>query len=508
MNVRRWNLGFSILAITLLGAALSYPAGATAQQPELRRSLFAETDSTLAAAREARAEILAPRAFEEGMKRYGDAEEDLQRGRNLEDIRTKLSEARSHFERALEATRLANVTLGTALAARDDAEAAEAPRHVEELWRKGEAKFREAARELEGGDVNDSRERADEAEALYRQAELEAIKANYLLETWDLLARAKDLDVRERAPKTLERAEELANQAERLLSESRYDTDEPRALAQQAKSEARHAIHLGELIRSIEKDQLTIEDAVLSAENELRKIAGRMDIPASFEEGLGVTSSAILYKTDAYQDSIERLILELADRSDQVANLEARVAELEQRLGGIAEERTELVRRMEAQERLRQRFTTVESMFTREEARVLREADDVVIRLIGLSFPVGAATIEPGQFDLLTKVQNAINIFPGSRITVEGHTDSFGSDRQNQRLSQERADAVRRYLLANTRLDPSLVDALGYGESQPVASNDTREGRAKNRRTDIVIHTQFGETRCAQQRVAGQSGVR
>ncbi len=495
MTVNYHRFRILLLAAILLGATGPYAEWAAAQQPELRQSLFAETDSALAAAREARAAILAPRAFEEGMKRYEDAEEDFQRGRNLEDIRTKLSEARSYFERALEATRLANVTLATALAARDDAEAAEAPRYVEELWRRGEGKFRDAARELEGGDVNDARERADEAESLFRQAELEAIKANYLLETWELLARAKDLDVEDRAPKTLERTEELVSQAERLLSESRYDTDEPRALAQQAKSEARHAIHLGELIRTIEKDQLTIEDALLSAENELRKIAGRMDIPATFEEGLGVTANAILDKTDAYQDSIERLNLELGDRSDRVANLEARVAELEERLGGIAEERTELVRRMEAQERLRQRFTTVEAMFTREEARVLREGDDVIIRLIGLSFPVGAATIEPEQFDLLKKVQNAINVFPGSRITVEGHTDSFGGDRQNQRLSQDRADAVRRYLLANARLDSSLVDAVGYGESQPVASNDTREGRAKNRRTDIVIHTEFGESR-------------
>jgi outer membrane protein OmpA-like peptidoglycan-associated protein len=88
----------------------------------------------------------------------------------------------------------------------------------------------------------------------------------------------------------------------------------------------------------------------------------------------------------------------------------------------------------------------------------------------------------------LSKVQNAINIFPGSEITVEGHTDSFGGDEVNLRLSQERAEAVRQYLLANMRnLSADQVKAVGYGESKPIANNETAEGRAKNRRIDIVI---------------------
>ena len=88
MNSRRFRI--LLLAAILLGATGPYAEWTAAQQPELRQSLFAETDSALAEAREARAAILAPRAFEEGMKRYEDAEEDLRRGRNLEDIRTKL----------------------------------------------------------------------------------------------------------------------------------------------------------------------------------------------------------------------------------------------------------------------------------------------------------------------------------------------------------------------------------------------------------------------------------
>ncbi len=71
---------------------------------------------------------------------------------------------------------------------------------------------------------------------------------------------------------------------------------------------------------------------------------------------------------------------------------------------------------------------------------------------------------------------------------MEGHTDAFGSDETNLMLSQERADAVRKYLLANMRdLSREDVGAVGFGESRPVANNETAEGRAKNRRIDVVI---------------------
>ncbi len=473
-------------------AYLTLPKLALAQQQELRDMLFAPTDSLLAVARQERADVLAPNAYQEGMKRYREAEQDLERGRNIEDIRNKLRAAGQYFEQALEATKLGDVTLAAPLAARDDAEEAEAPKSVPELWKKAEDKFREAATRLERGDVNEARKRGGEAETLFREAELEAIKRNYLQETWDLLRQARQMDVDDRAPKTLARAEELANQAEQLLSESRYDTDQPRAVAQQAKSEAMHAIYLAGIVSDIRDDDMSIEDAMLAAENQMRTIAGALDVVATFETGMDETTQAIVAQIETYEDSIARLELAVANTKEQLQSNEARVAELEEQLGGVAQERTELVQRMEAQAEVRQRFATVDRMFDRDEARVLRDGDDLIIRLVGLTFPVGSATIAPENFALLTHVQQAIAVFPESRITVEGHTDSFGGDEQNLQLSQERADAVRSYLLANMQLDPSLIDAVGFGEAQPVASNETAEGRARNRRTDVVIHTGIG----------------
>ena len=104
----------------------------------------------------------------------------------------------------------------------------------------------------------------------------------------------------------------------------------------------------------------------------------------------------------------------------------------------------------------------------------------------GLTFPVGKNTIESQFFPLLTKVQNAIKRFSGCQVAIEGHTDSQGSDETNQRLSDARAEAVGSYLMANLGISVPITNQ-GYGESRPIASNDTPEGRAKNRRIEIIL---------------------
>ena len=95
--------------------------------------------------------------------------------------------------------------------------------------------------------------------------------------------------------------------------------------------------------------------------------------------------------------------------------------------------------------------------------------------------------IEPQFFSLLSKVKNSFAEFPGCLITIEGHTDSIGSDAVNQQLSEERAEAVRQYIIANSNISWDRIKSVGYGEMNPVASNETAEGQAKNRRIDVVI---------------------
>ncbi len=72
------------------------------------------------------------------------------------------------------------------------------------------------------------------------------------------------------------------------------------------------------------------------------------------------------------------------------------------------------------------------------------------------------------------------------RFEIQGHTDNVGSDPQNERLSQRRAESVKRYLAQNFAIPPDRLTATGYGKKEPIAPNDTPEGRSKNRRVQIV----------------------
>ena len=88
---------------------------------------------------------------------------------------------------------------------------------------------------------------------------------------------------------------------------------------------------------------------------------------------------------------------------------------------------------------------------------------------------------------LLEKVEEVIEMFPDAQLMVEGHTDASGDAGANMDLSERRAYAVMQYLRQSLLIPASQVSAMGFGADRPVASNRTDEGRAKNRRIDIII---------------------
>jgi len=461
---------------------------AAASAQDVKSEYFAEADKEMNSAVEAKADILAPENFKKAMEYYSDAEDDYKKEKDPGEIRKKLKAAVVHFQKAGQAVQLAQITLQNPIKARSDAMDANSPEYARDAWEKAEDMFKEAARELEKGDINDAKKKGAEAEILYRRAELEAIKANYLNETWELLRRADKMKVKERAPKTLLRARELATLAEKELNENRYDTDQARSHARQAKYEVKHAIYLSGVIDDLKKEDYEYEDLLLLGEDPLRKVAAAIDYNAEFDRGFEPPVERIIEYINTYQDSAARLSQLVRDREQQVNTLVARVEEVEDQLGEVALQQSALKERLDAQTRIREQFETIEKLFTREEARVLRDGDDVIVRLVGLNFAVGAAVIEPRYFALLTKVQQAVKTFPNCAITVEGHTDSFGGDAMNLKLSQQRAEAIEAYLVANMQIEPSRINSVGYGESQPIANNETPEGRSRNRRIDIVIH--------------------
>ena len=476
--------GLIVLIVT------SFVAGIISAQ-EIKETLFKEANNYKILAQKAKADVLAPKNYGQALKYYQDAEQDIEKGKNLEGIRKKLQGAVVYFKKAEEATRLANVTLSSAIKARSDAWNAEAPNFSPGNWQKAEEKFAEGATKLENGDVNGAKKRADEAQALFKQVELEAIKANYLNETRTLIEFAEKDKVEKEAPLTLRKAKSLLQQAEKELNENRYDTDVARNLAQQAKYEVKHAIYLANFIRQTKKEKKEFEDIILVSELPLQKVASSFDVAAKFDEGYEKSTKQVIDYIKLMQDSVQNLNQNLAISNQMNLTKGQRIVELESKLGDVAIEKSALTGRIEAEAKVREQFLKVERMFSREEGRVMREGNNVLVRLIGLNFPVGKSVIEPQYFKLLTKVQQTINIFPNSKITIEGHTDSFGGDDLNLKLSQQRSDAVKTYLMANMGLSDDRINSVGFGESQPIANNETSEGRTKNRRIDVVIKPEF-----------------
>lgn len=113
-------------------------------------------------------------------------------------------------------------------------------------------------------------------------------------------------------------------------------------------------------------------------------------------------------------------------------------------------------------------------------------SDGTVSLLQPIQFATGLATILPVSYPILDEVVTLMKARDKMKITVEGHTDSRGTHDYNVKLSDQRAAAVRRYL-EGKGIAPSRLTSKGYGPDRPVASNDTEEGRAKNRRVDFVI---------------------
>lgn len=465
------------------------PAGPTLAQPELRAQLFADADRAQAAAKAANAELLAPATFNRAAEAYATADGDLQRGRNLERIKSTLASATKGFNDAAQAAEIANVTLASVIKTRGDATRANATTFAADGWKSAEAAFDAAARRLETGDIRGARTRADQAESLYRDAELTAIKAQYLSQTRALLAEAEQQRVPRFAPTTYEKARSLLAQAETELNENRYDTDLPRSLAQQANYEARHAIYLAKLISQMRDDGDTLEDVILRYEDPVTQISAAADRVAQFDKGIEPVATELVTYIEALRDQSAQNQRDLADARQRVGELEEEIRDLDRRLGGVSQERVALVQRLEAEARIREQFTTIENMFDRDQARVSREGNRLIIRLVGLTFQSGQAEVQAKYRDLMEKVKAATEVFPRSQIVIEGHTDSYGSDETNLALSRRRAEAVSAYL-QQLGVPALRMSAVGYGETQPIANNDTEQGRARNRRIDVIIEPQ------------------
>jgi len=454
----------------------------------LRGQVFNDAQQALGKANRAGAAILTPETYRDAAAAYKRGEAAFNNGADIDRVRKHLEESAQGFQTAAQVAVTVNEFVGAAYQARLDALGAEAKSRAPDIWEKAEQQFYEAASRAERGRESRVNRFADRAEGLYREAELAAIETVLFNEIEHEINAAKTLDADDWAPQSYRRAVELLTQARSELAQNRYDTDRPRGLATEALHHARHAQYIARLADDIDDRDLALEDVLLEWESAIRALAVDLDQPIYFDTGPD-EALAHLRAAAAVQDDIRAAFAErLANSEGRAQALEQELQEVQGALEGEERAKARLDERIAAQERRAAKFRRVEGLFDKGEAQVLREQNKLIIRLVGLSFTSGSSSLEARHDPILAKLRQALVEFPEVSITVEGHTDSYGVDNTNMRLSVARAESVSSYLLANTPLSPLQISSLGFGEARPIFNNETAEGRARNRRIDVVLY--------------------
>lgn len=261
----------------------------------------------------------------------------------------------------------------------------------------------------------------------------------------------------------------LAVEAQKLAEERAFEA------ALQAERDA-NAEEIRSLEVSIQQAQSEAERARL--ETQQRELELRIEEEAR-QEALERAAEAARRAAEAEEET--RLMAREKAQAELQASASQRDAEAARREAEEAQQRANELEEQRQAARQQLQATMSQVLEIRESARGL------ILSLPDILFDFDKATLKPQTREILAKLSGVLSVIQGYRLSIEGHTDSIGSEEYNQVLSEKRAQAVQSYLSNEGGLRPDLITSLGFGESQPVADNTSPTGRQKNRRVEIVV---------------------
>lgn len=461
---KRYEPGFLFSLLFLFGIGLFFIS--CASKPE-RQFVYQPTANAADELRNLQTEmdraegeqiaVFAPKSYAEAHKSWVKAKALQERGESNESVLKELGEARSYFEQAKSTAARSLRVLPEIADARENALISGAKLYHRPELDRADSKLKRVTGKFEK-EENPKISLSDKTslQQNYLDLELKGIKATRLGDAWSTLEAAKKMGAARLAPRTLASAESKVKNAELVIQTDRHNDALVTAASEDALNEARRLLRV----------------------TELSKRSGR--------------------------SGNERMAIEIVDRDDRINRLNEQMALTEaQRRAQNAEYQAQLQQAQrstaEAQESQRsaaaiaEMYRQAQEQFTDEEADVYRQGDNLIIRLKSIQFPSGVAEIPAASYQTLNKVQDVIADLDAGKVLIEGHTDSTGDAGLNQELSEQRAQAVAQYLDREDRQSGSATDeglsieARGYGYKYPIISNQTKEGRAQNRRVDIVI---------------------
>jgi len=288
------------------------------------------------------------------------------------------------------------------------------------------------------------------------------------------------------ATSTMARAQEQLKQADDAYASRR---DKKVVIAA-----ARNAVETAEEARVIAVQKKAEQDAQLAQDAE-RKAAAEREAKARADAAAEALrrqeADQAREQAEAEKAEAERMQQQADQAAQQAAQQQqqaeaARAAALAQQQAAEAE--AEKARQAAAQ--AEQDKAAMRAQLLAQLNAVLQTQDTargLIVNMSDVLFDTGSSTLRAAAREKLAKISGIVLAHPGLSLQVEGYTDSVGGDQMNQQLSERRADSVRDFLIAQG-VAGSSITAKGFGKADPVASNDTAEGRQKNRRVQLVVN--------------------
>ena len=263
--------------------------------------------------------------------------------------------------------------------------------------------------------------------------------------------------------KDQERYSGAAHDIMRIAENARTQAVEREAQARLANERRDNALTLGQAQNDADRAQNKADRAQNEADSANVRAATDRDAMTRAQ----MESAAARARAEQAQNETDK-----AKVNEEIARSEAERARLD----------TQMMKQQQSDVQQRLYISLSEILETRREARGL------IVNLSDVLFDFNQATLKPGAREKLSKLAGILLAYPGSyRMQIEGHTDSVGSQDYNQKLSEDRAQAVHDYLISSALPADRMNAVRGFGKIRPVATNDTAEGRQTNRRVEIVI---------------------
>lgn len=427
----------------------------------------------IADARKNQLNVLSPTWYAKAESSYLKAKNDLEKGKELSDVRKYVNTAETQLQKAEEMAKISRTTLSELIEARNKARVAGAT-DLGKDYVAAEKRFLGLTQAIENNDLRYAQNNQKKLSDVFRQLEIRAIKEKTIGEVRTLIDQAEKSGAKKITPRSFALAQEKLKEADEFITENPYDKDTMKKKADEALFMAKRLHPIMDQSRKIKP--MPPEQVSLWMEEILHKMTRKLSAPDMRDQDFEVQVENILGTVETLKSDHDFMMVKVNSQQQQMEILNQRI--------GLLDKQT---RRGQAEKEFNQRYNEVQTFFDSDEAEVYKQENQLVIRLKAIKFPVGQSILMPGTYTLLSKVQRAIRTFGEPQVVVEGHTDNTGSDEVNEYLSQQRAEAVMEYLIANKTLPSDKIMAVGYGSVRPLASNRTSEGRAINRRIDVVI---------------------